>query len=186
MIDSAALPLPFRDLDVNAKDRLTRYFLDVRDDLLRFLTRKTGHIAAEDIVQDVWLNLHERGDPASWREPRAVIFTTAAHLAIDRRRLRDTADKYFSTQPSREDVPCPRPGPEAQAEAVSNLERLYSALMTLPQPCREAFLLNRLDAMTHVQIARRLGVSTKSVQRYIERALRHCGQALGQVSAGES
>jgi RNA polymerase sigma-70 factor (ECF subfamily) len=50
--------------------------------------------------------------------------------------------------------------------------------MELPQACRDAFLLNRIEALTHVAIATRLGISTKSVQRYIERALRHCARAL--------
>ena len=178
MVDSAALSLPCPTLHVNSKDRLTRYFLEMRDELLRFLTRRTGRAAAEDVLQDVWLNLREGSDPETWREPRAVLFATAANLATDVSRRNATAGKHFSPEPLHESVVCPRPDPEAQAQATDNLERLHAALMELPQACRDAFLLNRIEALTHVEIATRLGISTKSVQRYIERALRHCARAL--------
>src|SRR6266702_67757 len=141
-------------------DRLTRSFLEARDDLLRFLRRRSRThraAAAEDIVQTVWLKLRERDDSQTWEEPRAVLFTSAA------------ADP---------ETACPRPDPEAQADAAGRLERLTAALEQLPPQCREAFLLNRLEELTHVEIAARLGVSTKTVQRHIERALRLCVQVL--------
>jgi RNA polymerase sigma factor (sigma-70 family) len=178
MINSLPGSYPCPDLDVSPTDRLTRCFLEVRADLLRFLTRRAGRAAAEDVLQDVWLNLRERSDPSTWREPRAVLFTTAAHLAIDSGRREATADKVFARDVAQPDSACPRANPEAQADAVGNLERLDAALQDLPGVCREAFLLNRVESLTHAEIAKRLGVSTKSVQRYIERALRHCLQAL--------
>jgi RNA polymerase sigma-70 factor (ECF subfamily) len=58
------------------------------------------------------------------------------------------------------------------------LNSVAAALQELPAQCREAFLLNRLEGLTHSEIAERLGVSTKTVQRHIERALRRCVQVL--------
>jgi RNA polymerase sigma-70 factor (ECF subfamily) len=165
-------------LSLNPKDRLTRCFLEIREELLRFLTRRTGRAAAEDVLQDVWLNLRERSDPATWREPRAVLFTAAANLATDIGRRNATADRHFVVEALGVDVACPQSGLEEHADAAVNLERLESALMQLPEACREALLLNRIEAMTHTEIATRLGVSTKSVQRYIEQALRHCLQVV--------
>jgi RNA polymerase sigma factor (sigma-70 family) len=165
------------NFNVNTTDRLTRCFLEVRDDLLRFVARRTRRAEAEDILQDTWLNLRERGDPASWHEPRAVLFTTAANLATDAYRREASAGKLFSREATQVDAACPRPDPESHADTIKHLERLLAALEQLPLRCREAFLLNRLEALTHAEIAARLGVSTKSVQRYIERALRHCLQA---------
>jgi RNA polymerase sigma factor (sigma-70 family) len=159
-------------------DRLTRCFLDIRDELLRLLTRRTGRAAAEDVLQDVWVNLRESGDPDAWREPRAVLFTTAANLATDAGRRRSTADLHRARESRPEEAACPAPGPEAQAETAEDLERLQWALAELPPACREAFLLNRLESLSHKEIAARLQISTKSVQRYIERALRHCLRAV--------
>jgi RNA polymerase sigma factor (sigma-70 family) len=160
-------------------DRLTRYFAEIRDELLRFVMRRTGRSAAEDVVQDVWLNLHERGDAESWREPRAVLFRTAANIGTDAYRRDVRTQKLFSGE--EEDIgaaACPGSDPEAQVEAADQLERLVAALDQLTPQCREALLLNRLEGLTHAQIAARLGISTKTVQRHIERALRVCMQML--------
>jgi RNA polymerase sigma factor (sigma-70 family) len=169
-----ALALPFQW----PMDRLTRYFLEIRDELLRFVMRRTGRAEAEDIVQEVWLNLRERGDPESWREPRAVLFRTAANLGTDTYRRNVHTQKLFAEGSEAAETPSPLPDPAAQAEAASQLERLLVALEQLPADCREALLLNRLDGLTHQEIANRLGVSTKTVQRHVERALRACVQML--------
>ena len=165
--------------DSNSMDRLTRSFLEARDDLLRFLKRRGRQSAAEDIVQNVWLKLRERGgDPQSWQEPRAVLFTTASNLKIDTYRRETTAQEALSREAAAAEVDRPDLDPEAQADAAGRLERLSTALAQLPPQCREAFLMNRIDELTHAEIATRLGVSTKTVQRHIERALRLCVQVL--------
>ena len=159
-------------------DRLTRSFLEARDDLLRFLKRRGRHRAAEDIVQTVWLKLRERGDEESWEEPRAVLFTTAANLGTDNHRRETVAERAISREAAIAESATPGPDPETHADAVGQLERLSVALEQLPEQCRRAFLLNRLDGLTHAEIATQLGVSTKTVQRHIERALRTCVEVL--------
>jgi DNA-directed RNA polymerase specialized sigma24 family protein len=86
--------------DSNSMDRLTRSFLEARDDLLRFLKRRGRRGADEDIVQNVWLKLRERGgDPQSWEEPRAVLFTTAANLKISRQGSSTTGGLWARSRP---------------------------------------------------------------------------------------
>ena len=165
--------------DSNSMDRLTRSFLEARDDLLRFLKRRGRRDAAEDIVQTAWLKLHERGgDPKSWQEPRAVLFTTAANLKIDAHRRETVAEEALAKEAALQHVDGLGVDPEAQADAAGRLERLSAALAELPPQCRQAFLMNRIDELTHAEIAARLGISTKTVQRHIERALRLCVQVL--------
>lgn len=164
--------------DVSPTDRLTRCFASVRADLLKFLTRRTGRAGAEDILHDAWINLRERGNSETWKEPRAVLFATAANLATDAHRRSLLEQRVATSGEWYGHSGTTSASPEAQLEATRDLERLEAALASLPGECREAFLLNRLEALTHAQIASRLGVSTKSVQRYIERALRQCIEAL--------
>jgi RNA polymerase sigma-70 factor (ECF subfamily) len=151
-------------------DEVTTRFLEVREDLLRLMTRRLGHAQAEDILQEVWVRLRERSDPSLWREPRAVIFRTAVNLAVDVHRRRSSAERALTLKdPEPQGI-----DPETQADAMFRVQRLLAALEGLPAEAREAFLLNRLDNMTHEEIARRLGVSTKTIQRHIQRALRAC------------
>jgi RNA polymerase sigma factor (sigma-70 family) len=159
-----------RQVAIEAMDEVTVRFLEVRDSLLRLMTRRLGHAQAEDLVQEVWVRLRERSDPSLWREPRAVIFRTAVNLAVDLQRRRSSAEKALSLQdPDRQGS-----DPETQADALLRVQRLMAALEGLPAEVREAFLLNRLDNLTHEQIARRLRVSTKTIQRHIQRALSAC------------
>ena len=177
MLKSTAVLRPDPPPPVNSKDRLTRYFLEMRDELLRFLTRRAGRAAAEDVLQDTWLKLRERGDPAAWHEPRAVLFTTAANLATDLDRHNAVIERHSSSEAPLEgvEVEHPRPDPEAQADTVESLERLHAALMELPLVCRDAFL-DESDRChdSHRNCHACWASSTKSVQRYVERALRHC------------
>ena len=157
-------------------DRLTRSFLEARDDLLRFLKRRGRPAAAEDIVQNVWLKLRERGDSESWQEPRAMLFVTASNLRIDAHRREAVAMKAISREAALVAGTDHSPDLEAQADAADRVEKLWAALGQLPPQCRDAFLMNRLERRTLPEIAARLGISTKTVQRHIERALRVCVQ----------
>jgi RNA polymerase sigma factor (sigma-70 family) len=166
-------------MDVKPADRLTRCLLEARRDLLRFLKRRADPAIAEDILQEVWIKLHTRSDPQSWQEPRAVVFTTAANLATDARRHAAAADRMLSHESMYVETTSEALEPEAHLETTGRLERIAAALQELPDLCRAAFLMNRFEGLTHAQIAARLGVSTKTVQRYIERALLQCLQADG-------
>ncbi len=154
-------------------DRLTRYLSDARAELVRFAARRGAGHRAEDVVQDTWLRLRERADPAEWREPRAVLFTTAANLATDEHR-RDLRHARLGDAVAAEAAGTAAPGPERVLEGRARVERLAAVLDAVAPACRDAFLMNRLEGLTHRQIARRLGVSTKTVQRHIERALLAC------------
>lgn len=178
MIDYGQSTLVSPPLDVSPTDRLTQCFASIRDDLLKFLRRRTDRNRAEDILHDVWINLRERGDSEAWKEPRAVLFTAAANLATDAHRRRLVEQRISSSGGWYGESDGTSASPEAQLEAESDLEKLEAVLANLPSECREAFLLHRLESLTHAQIAARLGVSTKSVQRYIERALRQCVEAV--------
>jgi RNA polymerase sigma factor (sigma-70 family) len=174
---SDSLPLP-RWRPEQTMDRLTRCFLEIRAELVRFLTRRNGRAAAEDVAQETWLKLHERGNSESWQEPRAVLFTTAANLGTDVQRREAHSDRLFAREGEAPEPASEAAGPESQVESQSELNCVAAALEQLPAQCREAFLLNRLEGLTHAEIAERLGVSTRTVQRHIERALRRCVEVL--------
>lgn len=72
------------------------------------------------------------------------------------------------------------PSPETAAEDGQQLDRLRAVLAGLPPLCRHAFLLNRLDGLTHAEIATRLGISQKTVERYIIKAFDTCYTGLGR------
>src|ERR1019366_10506952 len=103
-------------------------------ELTGFARRRVGRQEAEDVVQDAYLHLLQRGTAATLQQPRAYLFRTAANLAVDfarkaKIRLRYAGEVF--------DLDVTATG------ASMELARLHASLPKLPPLCRDAFLLNR-------------------------------------------
>ncbi|MNH32298.1 putative RNA polymerase sigma factor FecI [compost metagenome] len=66
------------------------------------------------------------------------------------------------------------PSEEDLALLREALEAVDALLDGLPEKVRHAFLLNRLEGLTHQQIAEQLGVSLATIERWIKRAVTQC------------
>ncbi|KUM43958.1 sigma-70 family RNA polymerase sigma factor [Pseudomonas sp. EpS/L25] len=143
-------------------------------ELLKFLTRATGdRQTAADLVQAAYLRLLDRSSAVEIQEPRALLYRTAINLSIDLRRRERVRQDELTSGLEAEEVPtadCPHEG-LARDQQLALLRR---ALEELPPACREAFLLRKLEGLSHVQIAEQLGLSKASVEKHIVNAMRHC------------
>lgn len=61
--------------------------------------------------------------------------------------------------------------PLGQAMTEQMLNLFHQALSTLPRCSREVYLLNRVDGMSYSQIARHRGVTSKTIEKQMSRAL---------------
>jgi RNA polymerase sigma-70 factor (ECF subfamily) len=144
-----------------------------------FARRRAGRQEAEDIVQDAYLHLLQRGTAGTLEHPRSYLYRTAANLAVDlarkaKVRLRHLQEGTHSL--CNAEGP---PSPEAAAVSALELQHLETALSGLPQICRQAFWLNRLEGLSHSEIAQRLGVSVRTVDRQLARAAAQLRDPLG-------
>jgi len=57
---------------------------------------------------------------------------------------------------------------------IEALVRIDAMLDGLSAKARSAFLLSRLDGLSYREIAKQLGVSLSSVEKYMASAIRHC------------
>ncbi|WP_263143676.1 sigma-70 family RNA polymerase sigma factor [Pseudomonas alcaligenes] len=144
-------------------------------DLLRFLARRLGdRQRAADVAQDTWLRLADHPNENDVLDPRAYLFRVAGNLAIDNLRREGRLAELHVEATAADELCDPLATPESHVLAHESLELLDAALDQLPVNARTALLLNRLDGLTHAQIARRLGVSESMVGKYIVQAMRHC------------
>lgn len=69
-------------------------------------------------------------------------------------------------------------GLEALAMAEQQRKALKQALCELPERTQEIFRLNRIEGMTHAEVARHLEISDSSVQKHLSKALAYVMQRL--------
>jgi RNA polymerase sigma factor (sigma-70 family) len=141
-----------------------------------FARRRAGHQEAEDVVQDTYLHLLQRGTAATLAHPRPYLYRIAANLTVDLARKAKIRLRYAGEGCALGCNAEAPPNPEAAAGGTMELRRLQAALRQLPPPCRDAFLLSRIDELSHAEIAGRLGVSVRTIDRYMVTAWEHLRQ----------
>jgi RNA polymerase sigma-70 factor (ECF subfamily) len=131
--------------------------------------------AAEDVAQDVMLELWRRRQALPEDVSiRGYLFQSVRNRSLNRIRHARTA---------REAEPYVRPpsaAPPADAGAVTGeLEAaMRTAVGDLPDDVRETFLLSRVDGLTYAEIATTVGMSVKTIEARMGRALRHVRERL--------
>src|SRR5689334_10551671 len=123
---------------------------------------------AEDVVQEVFTRLWERGDELALRDPlpylyRAVRNRAVLHLRRERVRRR-WQEQASSDLPNAEEA-------HSHAERVDLTRALDRAIADLPERCRQVFTMSREQGLTHGEIAHILGLSVKTVESHVWRAM---------------
>jgi len=117
---------------------------------------------------------------ATLEHPRAYLFRIAANLAVDLARKTKIRSRYAGENVDVDHFAEDTANPEAASEGAIQLRRLQAALSELPPLCRAAFLLNRIDGLTYAEIAERLGLSVRTIDRYMFRAWNHVRGQFGR------
>ena len=146
------------------QDRLVRYLVYV-------LGRRDG---VDDLVQETWLRVMERGksyDGRSRFEP--WLFTVARHLAIDflRRRREVSLDVEDDGRPVVMAPVSEMPSPFVLAARTEDAERLAAALQGLAGIYREALVLRFMEDMSLQEIAAVVNAPVPTVAARIYRGL---------------
>ncbi|PZU06731.1 sigma-70 family RNA polymerase sigma factor [Sphingomonas sp.] len=128
---------------------------------------------ADDIVQETWLRL-ARAPAEEVERPRALLSRIALNLFRDRRR-RETVRAGYRAELRL--VPQPEQAPDAMSEqeAALAIERLVT---DMPEKWRDVFVLSRFRHLTNHEIASHLGVSIKTVEWRMGKALDYCLRTL--------
>lgn len=166
-------PSEFDEEDNAALDRLDR---DFRRSLLSYFGRRTRDLAdLEDMVQDVFVRLIKRGRASELeRQNRsAYVFETASSVLTDHLRKKvtrraDAHEPFDQTRHAEADF-----SPEHVLIDREQLARASAVLLELPERTRVIFVLRRIEAMRVNDVAARLGVSVRTVERETQRAVTH-------------
>ena len=158
-------------------------FISERKRLVHYLTGRTGCAAtAEDILQDAWLKLDRSESRGPVGNPLAYLQRMARNLAIDNARAHSRRRLDAVEVEALLAFPDEAPDAEQKVSDAQQLERLAQIFEELPARCRDLFLAARIEGTPHKQLAERFGVSVRTVELEVARALDHCSERLRQIS----
>ncbi len=134
--------------------------------------RLSNSADAADLAQDTFVRVMQRRMAGQLAQPRAYLRTIARGLVIDLWRHRDIERAWLEALAELPEEQALSPETSVLAlEALVEIDRLLDQLRPV---VRRAFLLAQLEGLKCPAIARELGVSVASVERYISQAMRHC------------
>ena len=144
--------------------------------LRRYVLRAGSQNDVDDIVQETYIRLLHRIRKSPDTEiSLSYIFQTALSVLRDRYR-RQRARGAALTEPMEHEFGTRRFAPDVQLDDSQRLLRLQAAIQALPPKIRDVFVLVKFERLRLDEAARELGVSKKTVQRRLARALESCHQ----------
>lgn len=134
--------------------------------------RLSNSADAADLAQDTFLRVLLANSAATLQRPRHYLSTIARGLVIDLYRRRSLERAYLDALAR---LPEPlHPSLEAQALLFEEIIEVDRLLDGMGAKAKRTFLLSQLDGLTYVQIAEHLGISLRTVNNHMAKAMEHC------------
>lgn len=121
---------------------------------------------AEDAVQDAFLALLENHSDCT----PPLLFRAVRNRCIDilRQQKSHPTLSIAATEPLTNEDPL---FTDHYADFYYSAARLWTAIDDLPDRCRQAFLMAKRDGMSYREIAQELGISERTVEHHVAKAL---------------
>lgn len=144
--------------------------------LFSWLRGRVGNsFDAADIAHDtflrIWSGLRAGAIP-TLHEPRAYLTTVARRLVINHHERQSLERAYQASLALLPEALVP--SVEERAILLETLHELDALLDELPARARTAFLLSQLEGLGYDDIAAQLGVSVRTVTRYMAQGFAQC------------
>ncbi len=152
-------------------------FMQYGESIRNFIYSKCGDLAlAEDIMQDAFVTLWQRCKSANPLTVKSFLYKIAGNKVIDHFRHQKVKMNFRAEKKSLVDHITP------QFELEEKEFKLYleSVLASIPEASRTVFMMSRIEKMKYAEIAERLDVSVKAVEKRMHKALVIIKKQLGR------
>ncbi len=154
-----------------------REILSHEDILMRFLSRVwLRRDELPDIRQEAYARIYEAAQKSRPHAPKAFLFATARHLMADRMRRERIVSIQAGGENEYLNVLVDEISPEQRVGAGQELARLARAFDRLPAKCREVVWLRRVKELSQKEVATRLGLAEKTVEKHLRTGARLLAQ----------
>lgn len=145
----------------------------------------------DDIVQETYAVLAGLADHSHIANPRAYLFTAAQSVVLQQVRRAQVVSFETVAELEKLDIEHNDLSPERHALAGDELRRISALIMSLPDKCRSAFVMRKVQGLSQREIAQRMGISENTVEKHICKGLRVLmeglkGEPLATVSRGNA
>lgn len=142
--------------------------------LMHFLRRSwRNQSELSDLCQDVYVRVYEAARDQRPDPVKPFVFATARNMIVDRIRREHVVPIETVSDLEALAVGADVLGPDRAVMAREELRRLQAALDRMPPRCREAVVLKKIDGLSMREIATRMGISFKTVDRHLSDGALH-------------
>ncbi|MBD5780068.1 RNA polymerase sigma factor [Pelagicoccus sp. NFK12] len=141
--------------------------------------------AIDDIVQESYIRILKYKGRTEVTSPKAYLFRTAHNVAVD----------YLKDLKKRQAEPLDEGSNIVHLEDWDNakdilqhrneVELLRSAIDSLPERCREIFVMRRVHGLASAEIAARLKISTHTVSSQLTIGLKKCTEYVQRATGNK-
>lgn len=164
--------------DVCNEEVFESIFFRHAKDIKRFILSKTRDVEmAEDIVQDTFVKIWEDCKNVVYDTVRSYLYKIANNIFLNIVKHNKVISSYRVNH-KHENT---NESPEFLLLEEEFLIKLEKTIADLPEGQREVFLLNRIEKMKYRDIADKLGISVKAVEKRMHSALLVLREKIGNI-----
>lgn len=176
------MQLPF-----NARARwLAEHIVPHERAIRQWLARRAPDLEIDDIIQEMYARLASLETVEDIRNPRHYAAQAAVSIALNMTRHARVVPMIPLADFEELGLASLEPSPERALNSQEELRELEKSLQELPPLCRTAFLLRRVEDLSQKEVAEKLGISVKTVEKYMARSVRFLIQTYGRGGASSS
>jgi len=135
--------------------------------------------AVEDIVHEVFIKVWEKRDEMSEKQSiKSYLYTSVHNRCLnfirDNKKFTQGSEYFENTSDSQ----------DAEEEAIQQAEleaKVHAAINTLPEKCKEVFTLCKLEGKKYAEVSEILGISVKTIENQMGKALKVLRTELGSL-----
>lgn len=135
----------------------------------------------EDVIQEAFIRVIEAQGDRDINDPEGYLYRVTKNLALTELGKISTKMTVFIEDLEPEDTDLQGVELDREMAAREHLGLLFEAVQALPPKCRHVFILRRVYGYSQKEIAAELGISVKTVEVHLTKAILHCTEFVNKL-----